>query len=166
MSRFILLALLFFVQRANAQMKVFEVGQYGISPQQDAFANTKALKQLLAQINQTGGKIIFPAGRFLFQFDSLHQFFLIKPLGAVKIELEGAGSKTTLVMDIEEANKTYTFFKCRTGKNDPSWYFEVKDLQIEGPRRYGKRGEKNPRTTAILIDYGEGELVLENVTVK
>jgi hypothetical protein len=167
MKRFILLAfLLFFLHRTNAQMKVFEAAQYGISPEQDASVNTKALKQLLSQVNQSGGKIIFPAGRFLFQFDSLNQSFLIKPSGAVKIELEGAGSKTILVMDIEEANKAYTFIKCRTEKSDPSWYVEVKNLQIEGPRRYGKRGEKNPRTTAILIENGQGELVVENVTVK
>lgn len=142
------------------------VETYSISPQNSPRLNTQAFITLLADFHQNEIRIIFPEGRFEFALDSSYGGFRLQPKAGQRIILQGQGEKTILAIDQDEAKGVFQFFKISSSQQIFPWQVTFQDMVIEGPRRYGKLAEKNPRSTAILLEGGSGELNVERVRIR
>lgn len=142
------------------------VGDYQISPQNTPQQNTKALQSLFADLQQEDIRIVFPKGKFLFAPDANYAGFRLEPKASQRIVIEGQGEQTILASDQMEAKGVFQFFRIRSTLQASLWHITFRDLVIEGPQRYGSMAEKNPRTTAIFLDNGHGELQVERVRIR
>lgn len=140
--------------------------QYGIRPDNSPMQNTRGMKLMLKALDDSVIHIIFDKGIFLFAPDSLYTGFKIAPKSGQQLCIQGQGEQTVLATSVDEASGAFQFFKISSSPQIVPWKVTFQDLVIEGPRRYGKLAEKNPRTTAILLEGGSGELNVERVRIR